>query len=175
MKHLSLFLLILLPTFLSAQINSDSILHPITSLTDSFSFCSKRFKIPRKCVERDSANCCVLYSKSNQLVCLSGDALVWSEVPTLELAKMVYNGLIEITPQNQKEVVERKVEIFILGIKPIASAYFETESNYGSKRNFITAYAEVNEKIVIIQFESSSKITGKGKVKSAFQNIISWK
>jgi len=157
-------------------IAKDSLLHPQNANynTDSFTFCNKTFKVPRDCSDKSLYNCCI-YGNSS-LVCGSekGDFMNWYYLPTLDLARQIFEGSLETREStNTGKISKRQVNWYLLGVKT-TSWYIEAESNMGLKTYVVLSYGTVNGKFVVTEYYAHARITQNYILPKVFREIIRW-
>jgi hypothetical protein len=150
------------------------------SSTNSFSFCSKLYEIPRDCGKRNESNCCSFSSQvrlgeklpnSGQLGCYDGASLFWTYYESEDQAMSACEGNAIQPNQQMAKFKQTKIKLFICNQEAIAY-----ELNYttreGYKVNSIIACGKVNGQNVFIRFYFKNKATTSSKIQPAFQRIL---
>ncbi|MBL7744718.1 MAG: hypothetical protein JNN00_14700 [Chitinophagaceae bacterium] len=159
MKKLLLFSTILLTISSIGQIsNTESSL--LTSdpsqqkvSTDSFSFCSIKFKVPRDCNKKSEANCCTAETsaRGGNLGCYNGITLMWTY---FQNEKSLRDYFEYRTSHSQKEQIKRfhkkPITCFLLG-KQIEGFRIKFENFKGVKWQSIIIEDKINDKYVSIE------------------------
>lgn len=189
MKHLFYCLVMLIPAFSFAQqaIDTNIVEEPrydTTSIniksTNSFSFCSRLYKIPRDCDKKDQSNCCSFSSQvfldhklpfTGQLGCNDGTSLFWTYFESEDQAKNSFNGYPPQIKKQMKEFKQEKIKLLICGQEAIAYK-LNCTTNQGYKLNEIIAHININGQHVFVQLHSQKDLKSSTEIKPVFQQIL---
>jgi len=179
-------------SFLFAQsTTSDSIEKPIYDTTttfhlkskNSFYFCSKLYKIPRDCNNKDQSNCCVfekdVYSsfaslESGNLNCYNGTSLNWTYANNETSAKQNTESFVSQVEKQMKKIVRSTIKLSICGKEVDAfKGSFTTNQDYTFYK--ILFYATINGQSVYLQLSSINEIKSNDDLSQAFRQLISIK
>ena len=194
MKRLILMIVFIMNiSFLIAQSNpiSDSIAKPIydTTITyhlkskNSFYFCSKLYKIPRDCNNKDQSNCCVfekdIYSsfttfESGSLNCYNGTSLNWTYANNDTSAKQNTESYILQIEKQMKKTIKSTIKVSICG-KEVDAYKGSFTNNQDNTFYEILFYATINEQSVYLQLSSMNEIKSNDDLSQALRQLISIK
>ena len=187
MKYLFYCLITLIPASLFSQQTIDTIEEPkydATSMdiksTNSFSFCSRLYKIPRDCDRKDQSNCCSFSSQvhlgqklpiTGQLGCYDGTSLFWTYFESEDQAKSGFEGYSPQIKKQANKFKQTKIKLFICNQE--ASAYKLNFTTYqGYKGNEIIAYVNMNGQYVFVQLHSQKELKSSIEMQPIFQQIL---
>ena len=189
MKQLFCLMLLLIPGFLFSQQSRDSnaVEEPIydtTSIdiksTNSFYFCSKRYKIPRDCDKKDQSGCCSFSSQiflnqklpvSGHLGCYDGTSLSWNYFETDEQARSSFEGYSPQIKRQMKKFNQTAIKLFICNQK--VTAYKLNYTTFQKYRGHeIIAYGTINGQHVMVHLHSQKELNSNNDMQPVFQEII---
>jgi hypothetical protein len=150
------------------------------SSTNSFSFCSKLYEIPRDCGKRNESNCCSFSSQvrlgeklpnSGQLGCYDGATLMWTYCESEHDAKSVFEGHSPQIKRQMKKFSQTKIKLFICDQE--ADAYrLNYTTQDGIKLNEIISYARINGQSVFIHLLSDNELKSSKEIQPIFRQIL---
>jgi hypothetical protein len=188
MKLLFCCLVALIPAFSSAQQTTDTNIieeprYDTTSIeirsTNSFSFCSKLYRIPRDCDNEDQSNCCSFSSQvfldhklaTGQLSCYNGTSLSWTYFESEDQAKTGFDGYPPQIKKQMKEFKQEKIKLFICGQETIAYKLNYTTFQ-GYKGYEIIAHVTINGQHASVHLHSQKDLKSSKEMQPIFQQII---
>jgi hypothetical protein len=162
----------LLDSILSISIQ-DSMLNKVIKSTDSFTFCSVKYKISRDCNKKDQSNCCSADLNPNnlQLGCYNGTSLFWSYCKAEWIARQNFESIPAQWMQQMKKLTSEPVNCLLVNQKVPANK-ISCETKEGHKHYCIITYGTVNGQPVLVQLVSSKEIKKNKDIQAVFQQII---
>ena len=151
----------------------DSILNKIIKSTDSFIFCSNKYKISRDCDKKDQSNCCSadLNPYNLQLGCYNGVSLFWTYFKTEWMARQNFESFPAQWMQQMKNLYSERITCLLVDQKvPANKITYETKE--GHKSYCIITYGTINGQPVLVQLVSSKEIKKNKDIQLVFQQII---
>ena len=189
MKQFFYLILLLTPAFLFSQTASDTNVveepkYDTTSIdirsTNSFYFCSKLYKIPRDCDNKDQSRCCSFSSQiflnqklpiSGQLACFNGTSLSWNYLENDQQAKSSFEEYSPQIKKQMKEFNQTAIKLFICNQK--VTAYRLNYTTFqGYKLHEIIAYGTINGQHIMVHMHSQKELKSKNDIQPIFQEII---
>jgi len=148
--------------------------------TNSFSFCSRLFKIPRDCNKKNESNCCSFSSEvhlhqklplAGQLGCYDGTSLFWTYYESEYEAKGTFEGYSPQLRRQMKKFKENKIKLFICNQETVGFQFTYTTVE-GFTGHTIVAYANVNGQPVFIRVDSPKELKSSTQMRPVFQEIL---
>lgn len=182
MKHFLLILLLLFSLGSTAQSSLaesrsvSSVINKPVSTTDSFTFCSTRFKVPREdCSAKTEINCCSATSVDNRgsLACNNGTTLFWTY---FDNEPDRHNFFRNLTTNSQKEQTRRlskkPVTCLLLG-KELEGYLVKYKFFNGAELQSIIVEDMVNGYNVVVELHLAAfRKPNKQKLSDGIQQIL---
>lgn len=189
MKQYVFFLIlvsILIPTLCTSQVKQeienpkyDTVSIDIRSY-NSFTFCSKNYKIPRDCDGNDQSNCCAFSAQVSQVSqspvigmvsCGNGTSLSWTYFDSEEIARDNWVSFPIQQEKQNKSYLKKKFKCYLANLE--VNAYrISAESFTGYKRYEIIMYGTVNGQSVVVTLSSQKELNTNDDIPVEFRDIV---
>ncbi len=148
-------------------------LNKVIKSTDSFTFCSVKYKISRDCNKKNQSNCCSADLNPNnlQLGCYNGTSLFWTYYKAEWIARQNFESIPAQWMQQMKNLYSENITRLLVDQKVLANKItYQTKA--GHKAYCIITYGTVNGQSVLVQLVSSKEIKKNSDIQPVFQQII---
>lgn len=146
--------------------------------TDSVTFCSRTFAIPRECTDYErsdelEANCCSanIGSNSGDFACYNGTTLFWDYTLTEERARDIFESIPPQTKRQMKSFKSKRITCYLLGkkVKGLKATYTMISGEEGSS---IFAYGTINSQPIYIELVSFTEFKSNEDIPKGIRQIV---